>query len=135
MGDDVADGKDRHQAMVARAVEKGDQYYAVRDHSHRLRDHRLEQQAREIERLNERVPLRILRGLEVNIRAGGDLDVADDRLATLDGQRRLRPQLLRHRDPTGRVLAAMENPYVDCIGHHRTGRSGRRKPRRSTSSA
>ena len=31
-------------------------------------------------------------------------------------------------DPTGRVLAAMENPYVDCIGHLTGRKIGRREP-------
>jgi DNA polymerase (family 10) len=30
--------------------------------------------------------------------------------------------------PTERVLAAMENPYVDCIGHLTNRKIGRRKP-------
>ena len=32
------------------------------------------------------------------------------------------------KDPTGRVLAAMENPYVDCIGHLTGRKIGRREP-------
>ena len=31
-------------------------------------------------------------------------------------------------DPTGRVLAAMENPHVDCIGHPTSRRIGVRSP-------
>src|SRR6185312_10962026 len=31
-------------------------------------------------------------------------------------------------DPTGRVLAAMENSYVDCIGHPTNRKIGRRAP-------
>src|SRR5262249_30364535 len=37
-----SDGKDELEAMVGRAVEKGYDYYATCDHSHRLRDQRLE---------------------------------------------------------------------------------------------
>ena len=79
-----SDGKDSLEAMVARAVEKGYEYYAICDHSHRLRDGRLEQQAEAIDALNARVPIRLLKGIEVNIRADGELDVADEDLATLD---------------------------------------------------
>ena len=32
------------------------------------------------------------------------------------------------RDPTGRVLAAMENPHVDCIGHVTNRRINVRQP-------
>jgi DNA polymerase (family X) len=31
-------------------------------------------------------------------------------------------------DPTGRVLAAMESPYVDCIGHVTNRKIGKRSP-------
>ena len=31
-------------------------------------------------------------------------------------------------DPTGRVLAAMENPHVDCIGHLTSRKIGKRLP-------
>jgi DNA polymerase (family 10) len=60
--------------------------------------------------------MRILKGIEVNIRADGALDVADEDLATRDWV----VASVHHgfdTDPTPRVLAAMENPYVDCIGH------------------
>ena len=71
--------------MVAAAQARGYDYYAICDHSHRLRDGRLEQQAAAIDALNEQVaPFRILKGIEVNIRADGSLDVADEDLATLD---------------------------------------------------
>ena len=122
-----SDGKDSLEAMVARAVEKGYEYYAVCDHSQRLRDGRLEEQGAAIDELNERLPIKILKGIEVNIRAGGDLDVADDELATLDWV----VASVHHgfdKDPTGRVLAAMENPYVDCIGHLTGRKIGKRDP-------
>ena len=37
-------------------------------------------------------------------------------------------------DPTERVLAAMENPHVDCIGHL-TGRKMNRRADRPTSTS
>jgi DNA polymerase (family 10) len=122
-----SDGKDTLEAMVGRAVEKGYAYYAVCDHSHRLRDGRLELQAEAIEALNALVPLQILRGIEVNIRTNGELDVSDDDLAGLDWV-----VASVHngfdKDPTGRVLAAMEHPYVDCIGHVTNRKIGKRAP-------
>ena len=102
-------------------------YYAVCDHSHRLRDGRLEQQGREIDALNERLPIRVLKGVEVNIRAGGELDLADHELATLDWVVASVHNSF-DKDPTGRVLAAMESPYVDCIGHLTGRKIGRRDP-------
>jgi DNA polymerase (family 10) len=111
-----SDGKDTLEAMVARAVKKGYEYYAVCDHSQRLRDERLEQQHAEIDALAPEVPLQILKGIEVNIRANGELDVADEILAGLDWVVASVHNSF-DKDPTGRVLAAMDNPYVDCIGH------------------
>ena len=45
-----SDGKDSLEAMVAEAIARGYDYYAICDHSHRLRDGRLEQQAEAIDR-------------------------------------------------------------------------------------
>ena len=120
-----SDGKDSLEAMVARAIEKGYDYYAICDHSHRLRDGRLQAQAEEIEALNERVPIQLLKGIEVNIRSNGELDVPDEELAGLDWV----VASLHHgfdKEPTARVLAAMESPYVDCIGHPTGRRIGSR---------
>jgi DNA polymerase (family 10) len=122
-----SDGKDTLEAMVGRAVEKGYEYYAVCDHSQRLRDGLLADQHAAIDALQARVPLRILKGIEVNIRADGSLDVADEDLATLDWV----VASVHHgfdKDPTGRVFAAMENPYVDCIGHLTGRKIGKRDP-------
>ena len=46
-----SDGKDTLEAMVAEAMRRGYSYYAICDHSHRLRDGRLEQQTEAIEEL------------------------------------------------------------------------------------
>ncbi len=83
--------------MVAAAVARGYEYYAICDHSHRLRDGRLAEQGAAIERLNARLPIRLLRGVEVNIKADGELDVADDELAGLDWVVASRPPRLRQR--------------------------------------
>jgi DNA polymerase (family X) len=120
-----SDGKDTLEAMVAEAIHLGYSYYAICDHSHRLRDGRLEQQAEAIGRLATRVPIRLLRGIEVNIRVNGELDVADSELAELDWVVASAHSSFE-KDPTGRVLAAMENPYVDCIGHLTGRKIGRR---------
>ena len=113
--------------MVAEAIHRGYNYYAICDHSHRLRDGRLAQQAEAIDRLARRVPIRLLKGIEVNIRVNGELDVADEELAGLDWVVASVHSSF-DRDPTDRVLAAMENPYVDCIGHLTGRKIGRRAP-------
>ncbi|HET8605717.1 MAG TPA: DNA polymerase/3'-5' exonuclease PolX [Gaiellaceae bacterium] len=121
-----ADGKSTLAEMIAAAAARGYEYYAVTDHSHYLRDGRLEAQWEEIAALQERVPVRILRGTEVNIRADGSLDMADEQLAQLDWVV-ASIHAARERSTTERICAAMENPYVDCIGHL-TGRKLGRRP-------
>src|SRR5581483_1418429 len=67
-----SDGKDSLEDMVGAAASRGYAYYAVCDHSHRLRGDRLYEQAEQIDALNELVkPMRIVKGVEVNIRVDG----------------------------------------------------------------
>src|SRR3954453_1780740 len=80
-----SDGKDSLENMVAAAVKRGYAYYAICDHSQRLRGDLLQRQAEQIDALNELAkPLRILKGIEANIRPDGTLDVDDEDLATRD---------------------------------------------------
>jgi len=123
-----SDGKDSLEDMVAAAQLRGYAYYAICDHSQRLRGGLLAQQAEQIDALNEvATPLRILKGIEVNIRPDGTLDVSDEDLATRDWVVASVHSRFDH-DATGRVLAAMENPYVDCIGHLTGRKIGKRPP-------
>ena len=123
-----ADGKNTLAEMVEAARARGYAYYAVTDHSHYLREGRLEAQTKEIEALAERVkPLRLLKGIEVNIRADGTLDVPDEVLAERDWVV-ASIHTAFDRDPTGRILATMENPHVDVIGHLTGRKLGRRGP-------
>ena len=123
-----SDGKATLEEMALAGQALGHEYLALCDHSPRLRDGRLERQWEEIDALNERLaPFRILKGIEVNIRANGELDVADDVLAQLDWVMASVHSSFEN-DPTGRVLAAMENPHVDCIGHPTSRKIGKRNP-------
>ena len=122
-----SDGKNTLEEMVARATAKGYEYYAVCDHSQRLRGGLLERQSAAIDALNERGPVRVLKGIEANIRADGSLDVPDEELATRDWVVASVHSSFE-KDATGRVLAAMEHPYVDCIGHLTNRKLGRREP-------
>jgi DNA polymerase (family 10) len=122
-----ADGKNTLEEMVSAAIARGYDYYAVTDHSHYLREGRLEAQWEEIASLQERVaPFRILRGVEVNIKADGTLDMPDEWLAELDWVV-ASVHAAREKNPHERVFAAMENPYVDVIGHL-TGRKLNKRP-------
>jgi DNA polymerase (family 10) len=121
-----ADGKATIEEMALAAKARGYRYLAVTDHSHYLRDGRLELQAEEIAALNTRLkPFRLLRGIEVNIKADGTLDARDDVLEGLDWVvASLHTSF--DRSPTERILASIDNPHVDCIGHL----TGRRLSRR-----
>ena len=122
-----SDGKDTLEAMVAEAMHRGYRYYGICDHSHRLRDGRLEQQSEAIDRLQRTLPLQLLKGIEVNIRVNGELDVEEGDLKTRDWVVASVHSSF-DRSPTERVLAAMENPYVDCIGHLTSRKIGKRDP-------
>ena len=123
-----SDGKATVEQMALAAQALGHEYLALCDHSPRLRDGRLQHQWEEIDALNERLaPFRILKGIEVNIRANGELDVAEDVLSTLDWVM-ASVHASFDKDPTGRVLYAMQSPHVDCIGHLTSRRIGVRNP-------
>jgi DNA polymerase (family 10) len=88
----------------------------------------LEAQTREIEAVQEQLGrFRLVKGIEANIRADGSIDVADEVLAEREWV-----MASVHsgfdKDLTGRVLAAMENPHVDCIGHLTGRKLNRRGP-------
>jgi DNA polymerase (family 10) len=115
-------------AEVARA--QGYQYIAITEHSQSLgvagglAPEELRRQRTEIEAVNARYDdFRLLRGVEVEIRADGVLDLPDDLLAELDVViASIHSSLRQPRDRiTARLVAAMRNPHVDIIGHP-TGR-------------
>jgi DNA polymerase (family X) len=123
-----SDGKDALEDMVAAAQARGYAYYAICDHSQRLRGDLLAQQSEQIDALNELVaPFRILKGIEVNIKPDGTLDVSDEELATRDWVVASVHSRFDH-NPTERVFAAMESPYVDAIGHLTNRKIGKRAP-------
>jgi DNA polymerase (family X) len=122
-----ADGKATIEEMALAAAARGYEFLCLTDHSHYLREGKIEAQWHEIDEVNERVaPFRVLRGVEANINAKGIVDVDDQILAELDWVvASLHTSF--DRNPTDRVLAAIDNPHVDCIGHL-TGRRISRRP-------
>jgi DNA polymerase (family 10) len=121
-----SDGKASLEEMALGAIARGYEYIAITDHSQRLRDGRMAAQDAEVAALKERLaPFRILRGVEVNIRADGSIDLTEEELATRDWVvASLHTSF--DKNPTERVLAAMESPYVDCIGHPTTRKINKR---------
>ena len=124
MHSDWSDGRATIEEMAMAAKARGLRYIALCDHARRLLDGRIDEQADALAALNERISgLRVLSGVEVDIRADGSLDMSDADLEARDwvvasihsGFTDGREELTR------RVLAAIDHPSVDCIGHP-TGR-------------
>ncbi len=111
------DARGTLEEMARTAKSRGYRFLCITDHSHYLRDGRLEAQWKEIDELNARLKgFRVLRGIEANIRADGSLDVDDESLAQLDWVvASLHTSF--DKNPTERILGVMDNPHVDCIGH------------------
>jgi len=108
-----SDGRHTLEQMALAVRERGYSYMAITDHPRGT----LAEQDLEVDQLNERLkPFRILKGIEVNIRVDGSLSLPDGELAVRDWVIASLHGAF-DRNPTERVLAAMDNPHVDCIGH------------------
>jgi DNA polymerase (family 10) len=119
-----SDGRDTLEQMVLAARARGYTYLAVTDHPRGT----LAGQDLEIDALNERLkPFRILKGIEVNIRIDGSLSLPDEVLAERDWVMASLHAAF-DRNATERVLAAMDNPNVDCIGHLTARKINIRRP-------
>jgi DNA polymerase (family X) len=124
-----SDGRHTVEEMALAAQASGRRYLAICDHAKRLKDGRLEEQAEEIADVNARIDgLELLSGVEVDIRADGSLDLDDEALAARDWvMASVHSGFDAARDDmTRRIVAAMENPHVDCVGHP-TGRKLNRR--------
>jgi DNA polymerase (family X) len=126
----LSDGRSSLEDMATAAQQRGYRYLAVTDHSatHGFgNDVQADELLRQVERiraLNEQMDdFTVLAGTEVNINLDGSVDYSDDVLEELDwvvasvhtsfrmGEERM----------TKRMMAAMDHPLVDVIGHP-TGR-------------
>ncbi|MGB7053782.1 MAG: DNA polymerase/3'-5' exonuclease PolX [bacterium] len=102
------------------------EYILITDHSqsakyaHGLEIERLHKQWKEIDKLNKKSKVRVLKGIEVDILKDGKLDYPDKILKQLDLVVASIHQGFA-KNVTERIFAAMDNPYVDIIGHP-TGR-------------
>ena len=126
MHSDWSDGGSPVERMARTAAELGHEYLAMTDHSprltiaHGLSPDRLREQLDLVDRLNEELaPLRILRGIEVDILEDGTLDQDDDLLAELDVVvASVHSKLKMSRDGmTARMIGAIANPHMDILGH------------------
>jgi histidinol phosphatase-like PHP family hydrolase len=142
---DWSDGGSPIEEMAAAAIGLGHDYIALTDHSPRLKvanglsAERLRSQLRVVAAFNkELAPFRILTGIECDILDDGSLDQDPDLLAELDVVVASVHSKLRmpSAEMTPRMLAAIENPRVNVLGHC-TGRivtsGGRRGGKRPES--
>jgi DNA polymerase (family 10) len=133
----LSDGRNTLGEMAEAARERGYAYLAVTDHSathgfgNHVTDEELWRRVEEVAEWNRgKRGFRLLAGSEVNIGMDGGLDYPDDLVEALDWVvASVHTQFsIPEREMTARVLTAIENPRVDCIGHL-TGRLiGRREP-------
>jgi DNA polymerase (family 10) len=133
----LSDGRNSLEEMAAAGRARGYSYMAITDHSasHGFGDHvtdeRLWERIEEIRAWNKgKRGFRLLAGSEVNIGLDGALDYPGDLIEALDWVLASvhTSFAISAAEMTERVLAAIENPGVDCIGHL-TGRLiGRREP-------
>lgn len=138
---DWSDGGSPIREMAEAARDLGHEYLVLTDHSarltvaHGLNAERLRAQLDVLAELNEDLaPFRILTGIEVDILEDGSLDQELDLLAELDVVVASVHSKLRMEAPamTERMLAAVESPHTDILGHC-TGRliAGRGRPQSS----
>jgi DNA polymerase (family 10) len=135
----LSDGRNSLGEMAEAARERGYEYLAITDHSasHGFGDHvtpeRLWERIEEVRAWNEANAddgFRLLAGSEINIGLDGSLDYPDDLVAALDWVvASVHTSFsVPEKQMNERVLTAIANPNVDCIGHL-TGRLiGRREP-------
>jgi putative hydrolase len=139
---DWSDGGDTIRTMAERVRDLGHEYFALTDHSPRLKiahglsPERLREQLDVIAELNRELndgpkPMRILSGVEVDINEDGSLDQEPELLSEIDVVVASVHSKLRmdKAGMTRRMVAAMANPDSDILGHC-TGRmvTGRGRP-------
>lgn len=121
-----SDGHNTVAEMAAAAKKAGYKYMTMTDHSQSatiangLKPDRVEKQQAEIDALNQKLKgFHVLKGIESDIRKGGELDYDDDVLETFDlviasvhtGQD------MTEAEATKRVIKAVENPHTTILGH------------------
>jgi DNA polymerase (family 10) len=126
----ASDGKNSIEEMGEAARALGYEYIALTDHSQAVTvangmdEQRTREQIKKIRAAQARVPgIRLLAGIEVDIKKNGTLDLKDEVLAQLDVVvASVHSHMKMERaEMTERLLAAIENPYTQIIAHP-TGR-------------
>ena len=125
-----SDGTATIEEMAEKARSMGLEYIVVTDHTKSLGiargldEARLREQVKEIEQLNRGLEgFTVLTGTEVDVKADGSLDLPDSVLKDLDFVIASIHSGFKSdvEKMTNRLIAAMNNEYVDAVGHP-TGR-------------
>ena len=123
---DWSDGGSSIQEMVVTAMDLGHDYLVLTDHSPRLKianglsPERLTEQIGVIDRVSSAVgAFRLLKGIEVDILDDGALDQSPEMLSQLDFRvASVHSKLAMSAAPmTRRMIAAVENPHTNVLGH------------------
>ena len=123
---DWSDGGSSIQEMVVTAMDLGHEYLVLTDHSPRLKianglsTERLSKQLSVIDSINSAVgDFRLLKGIEVDILDDGSLDQSAEMLRRLDLRvASVHSKLAMPAAPmTRRMVAAVENPQTNVLGH------------------
>lgn len=126
----ASDGHNTVEEMAAAAIDRGYRYICITEHSQSsiiaggLKEELLHGHIKDVRAKAARIEdIRVWIGTEVDIRSDGSLDYPDDLLAQLDFVvASVHTGMGRDREAnTHRILRAIQNPYVNCIGHP-TGR-------------
>jgi DNA polymerase (family X) len=126
----ASDGKNSIEEMAVAARDAGYDYLAITDHSASMGfgmdvpPRQLERQIELVRAANEAIDgIELLAGSEVNVMPDGSLDYADELLERLDWVIASVHTSFRmsEREMTDRIVAAVEHPLVDALGHP-TGR-------------
>ncbi len=133
----ASDGRDTIEEMARAALARGYEYVAITDHSatHGFGDHvtpdELERQIERVAAANDVVGgITILAGTETNILPNGSPDYDDELLARLDwviGSVHTSFGMPAA-EMTKRMVAAIEHPWIDAIGHPTGRKISSRRP-------
>jgi DNA polymerase (family 10) len=124
-----SDGADEIEDMAKAAQQLGYEYIAITDHSKSERvasgldEKQLKKQWEELDKVADKLKIKVLRGSEVDIRKDGSLDYSDEILKELhivvaavhSGFK------MSEKEMTERIIKALNNEYVDILSHP-TGR-------------
>ena len=126
---DYTDGKDTLEEMIKGAEQKGWEYVAITDHYGKIKiynpldEEKLQKQKKELGKIVEEVEINVLHGLEIDLTKTGEIEVSNEILKDMDF---VIASIHSHFDlpeeeMTQRILTALDNEYVNAIGHP-TGR-------------